>query len=379
MVPTTSLRLLLTVGLVMAFSREVQSQGTLGTGTTGYPVAGAVLRDGGTPLPFARVTLMREGAADSVLREVVASADGRFVLRDISAGTYRVIARQIGFRPAEAAVIIADGAPAVLTLQMERLAIALPEVIVEASELSCADSAMRAGRDDPRLEVLRGLLVENSARISAFVRSYPIEVQMRSRMTTFGAAGEALLVKEDSLSVVGKPGDDYRPGDVLQPRREGRRLLGYRINIPNMGAIGSPGFQRSHCFAFGGGEMIDGRPTLRLLVAPDGPALRVTDVAGAFYLDAQSGILRRSELSLTNIPRESLGQVTLETEFAEPFPGFALRRIATYTQQLLPGSRLNGMPVVRDVEVVETSGFRFVNARPDGAPPSVRFPTAATP
>jgi hypothetical protein len=381
MVPTIRVSAVLAAALVLVtgpalLRGQVGSAGSAG----GQQVSGSVVREGDAPLAFARVTLIREGAADSVRSDVLASADGRFVLRDVAPGAYRLVVRQIGFRPVDAPLVVGNAAPAAIALRMERLAIALPEFVVAASALSCTDAAMLSGRDDPRLEVLRVLLVENSASINALLRAYPIEVQVRRRTTTYDTTGAQALVATDSAAIVASPGGDYQPGTVLQPRREGRRLAGYRVNIPAMGAIGSAAFQRTHCFAFGGEDVVDGRRTLRLLVAPDGPALRVPDVAGTFHVDAETGILRRSELTLTNVPREaSLGQVTLTTVFAEPIPGMALRVHTTNEQQLLPGSRLNGVPVAREVEVVETSGFRFVNVRPDGAPAYVRFPSAAAP
>lgn len=354
----------------------VALRGAAAQDAAGISLLGRVLREEDRPVPFARVTLTSLASGDAASREVLAGSDGRFVLRDVPEGAYRVVARQLGFRPQEAQVTVGGDASAPLTLRLERLAIALPAIVVAAGAQSCEEPAMQAGRDDPRLEALRALLAENGARIRA-LSAYPVESRFASRETFFLADGGVRAVQHDTVTaaiVSGAP--EYRPGTVIRRGRAGSDESPYMIAVPGANALGSESFQRNHCFAFGGEEVVAGRRALRLLVAPALEALRTTDVAGTYFLDAESGVLLRSELTLTRLPRNaSFTNVTLVTEYAEPIPGLALRWRVTNLQEYRPRRRATSESIVRAEQLLETLEFRFVGARPDGFPQRVEFPS----
>src|SRR4051812_22778854 len=68
-------------------------------------VSGIVRRaDTGNPIPDAQVALMKnsETSADAMMHGAVTNANGRFIIKDVAAGDYQVIAQAEGhFKPAD--------------------------------------------------------------------------------------------------------------------------------------------------------------------------------------------------------------------------------------------------------------------------------------
>jgi hypothetical protein len=104
--------------------------------TTGQVVGRVVALPDSTRLVGAAVFAVRN-ASDTVTRVRTDSA-GAFVMIGLRPGTYRVIARQLGFRPAELrGVTVRSGATARVVLALEPAAVGLPAipVVVEARPL----------------------------------------------------------------------------------------------------------------------------------------------------------------------------------------------------------------------------------------------------
>ena len=83
-----------------------------------------VLNGDGQPLPYTTVSLLSQGI------QRLTSDSGTFVLIDLPPGEVRLRFKRIGFRPKDTVVVLAPGATARIRIEMARLAIRLPEVVV---------------------------------------------------------------------------------------------------------------------------------------------------------------------------------------------------------------------------------------------------------
>jgi hypothetical protein len=87
--------------------------------------------DTDAPVAGARVHLVSE-AGDTVRREV-SERDGRFLLRTVPAGRYRLVAARIGYGGAAAELELAEGEDLSVTLRMGTRAVAVAPVTVRAT------------------------------------------------------------------------------------------------------------------------------------------------------------------------------------------------------------------------------------------------------
>jgi TonB dependent receptor/Carboxypeptidase regulatory-like domain/TonB-dependent Receptor Plug Domain len=88
-----------------------------GAGATERTIAGRVQDALGRPL--AGVELELQSAAGKAISRSISGATGAFVFRRVVAGTYAIVARRTGFKPATAIVTIAVGNAAVVKISME--------------------------------------------------------------------------------------------------------------------------------------------------------------------------------------------------------------------------------------------------------------------
>ncbi|HZB28346.1 MAG TPA: TonB-dependent receptor, partial [Gemmatimonadales bacterium] len=93
-------------------------------------VTGTVRRAGeGSPLPSVSVTIQ---AGPSTLTTVT-SPDGRYTLRRVPEGSQTVVFRWLGYRPTESSVTVEPGATITVDAELEPVAIALTELVVEGA------------------------------------------------------------------------------------------------------------------------------------------------------------------------------------------------------------------------------------------------------
>src|SRR3954469_7072166 len=83
-----------------------------------------VLQGDGQPLPYTTVALLSQGT------QRLTSDSGTFVLVDMPPGEVRLRFKRIGFVPKDTVVVLAPGATVGIRVEMTRLAIDLPAVVV---------------------------------------------------------------------------------------------------------------------------------------------------------------------------------------------------------------------------------------------------------
>jgi hypothetical protein len=152
--------------------------------------------------------------------------------------------------------------------------------------------------------------------------------------------------------------------------------------IPTIIDLADDAFARTHCFAYGGRETVDGETWLRLDVrAAD--RLGSPDVHGSFLLDSATSQLRSMRLELSRpdrLPRQlgTVHSVRAVTRFLEIAPGLSIiESMCSITTAERPPSRFtrNASQATRASvgELQQLLTYRFRSA-PEGVAEARDFP-----
>ena len=260
--------------------------------------------DGGAPIPFALVRLLRADSQPAA--QGITTADGRCRFGDVAAGSYRVLLLRIGYRPVLSdPVQVAAGATAQLPMSVASQPIALPAVTVTAEP--CVTREALAGH--PQLVTLW-----QQARDGAAIR-------------------EGLMARFRYRSVVREEGVELRPDGpspvhvmdrplVSDPRwavRNAARIRAQRLSrgyygpndgwgLPNELDVLHDDFLSAHCFE-PTAERGEGEIGLRF--RPLRSRRDFLDVRGTIWLDSATYLTRRLDLEYVD-GEESRGTVRVD-------------------------------------------------------------------
>ena len=95
---------------------------------------------------------------------------GAFRFAGVRAGSYRLIARQVGFRPFDTTVVKIEGAPLVVWISMEPLVIELAAITVGAVPRECATPGPPDSAVAPELAAVFDQLRQNAERYAFLSR-----------------------------------------------------------------------------------------------------------------------------------------------------------------------------------------------------------------
>lgn len=231
------------------------------------------------PVPFVLVSL------DDPRLEFFSGEQGRFSLPALSKGRHRLLLRQLGYQPLEVQLLVGDGAPVPLNLEMQPRALVLPTLV--------ATSCVAADLLEPDVRAVLDAAADNARRLDLMQRKYPYIGRYREVRETYGQDGTLLgrTARQEDLKFWERP--TYRPGKAMIEGWAGVPDVAYFSAT----ALLADSFRKTHCFRFGGIDSSDQsarRITLEFepLVSLKGP-----DWAGKLTLDHQ-GILLSSEAEL---------------------------------------------------------------------------------
>jgi hypothetical protein len=250
-----------------------------------------------TQAPIAGAIVSVIAAGDTTIAARFTNDSGIVALRPFIPGSYRIVARRVGYRPAQSSVIVfADRITRIELTLATSAPFSLNTVVVSGSSacgsydddrsvVSALWEQIRAALEANRLAESEGLVrmeiekYERDLDRSLSERSKRVETREEGTRQPFSALPAAQLeasgyVKSEGVSTV------YFAPDA-------RTLL-------------SEEFAHSHCFSVEPGER-KANHLIRLKFAPKGDVVR-PDIAGVLWLDTESSGLDHLSYSYVNVP-----------------------------------------------------------------------------
>lgn len=265
------------------------------------------------PIAHARIEIPGLG------RELFTGPGGRFAVRAVPPGTYRVLARFVGHSPEEVTVRVEAGAdPAPLRIELRRIPVMLTEVRVQSLR-DCRNPGLGERDASSQLAILLGEMSENARRFRLLASQFPFTYSMERSVVALSARGDQHATV-DTARFEGDDGWRYRPGTLLMPQER-------RLRLPDLGHFADSAFIATHCFGYSGADTLDGQPVARIDFLPS-RSIRSVDVRGWIALDPDTYQIRGTVFNITNrgaVARtlEDLEVRTYFTEVAEALPVFS--------------------------------------------------------
>jgi hypothetical protein len=301
----------------------------------GVSIRGTVRSTLGDAIPLAIVAL------GPGYREHFTSESGAFAFNGVSRGTYRLVGRQVGFRPADTLVVVQDSSIDV-TLKLTPLVVQLSEISVTAeatvsvSRAHCTAPGPPDRTRDAALADVYEQLRQNAERYWLLADSYPAQYRMARRLWV-----ENHLANVDTLQLRTDTRWRYAPGHLLVDVQGPRGGSEMQVNLPTLPDLADSAFVRVHCFHLVGLDTLDGRRWVRMdfrawdrLVEPD--------VDGSAYLDPNNYLIHHATVRLTHPDRAlpGLAAFTARVAYREIAPSLLIVDRISAEQSSYLGSRL---------------------------------------
>jgi len=227
--------------------------------------------------------------------------------------------RQLGFKPAERTIerMPDDNAADTLTIGLERVAFALPEVVTrEATRCGGSADTVAGILSVPALEQLR----LGAERYETFRKTFPFRIKQERRTVRLSEDGKQRSVQQITEAVASdRWGEPYVPGEIIR-----REPLGFSIPILFVSTLADSLFWHRHCFTTPGIQTLNGARVVRLEFAP-AFGIDAAEWQGVAFIDSATSILRRVEFNLVGIPdRVSPRRFEGYTTFSSPSPFIAI-------------------------------------------------------
>jgi hypothetical protein len=318
----------------------------------GFLVVKVVANIAFAPLQNAEVT-----DVDTGLRQFTDSS-GVTRVRVPANGRLRLRIRQLGYKPAERSLEKLGNGPAddSLTVALERVVFALPEVVTSETRRCGTADALDGFRTVPALEQLR-IAAE---RYESFRRAYPFHVDVVRRTVTVNIDGKPKSVRENKEGVDSDEwGDRYTPGNVVH-----HEYLGFSVPILFVAALADSSFWTHHCFSVRGiASLADGR-AVRMDFAPAVGSVE-PEWQGTVFIDSATSMLRRIDFSLTGLPQdESPRRFEGYTTFTSPSPYISIPDSTVAVWWRRSPSQTGEWNAPDVVQLIHVVAIRYKKAKP---------------
>jgi carboxypeptidase family protein len=291
-----------------------------------------VLQGDGQPLPY--TTVISQGT------QRLTSDSGTFVLIDLPPGEVRLRFKRIGFAPKDTLVVLAPGATLRIQVEMTRLAISLPAVVVSGR---CTNEAPL----EPRSAVLAELfdqVNQNAERMTLLATAKPFVMRAASVGGFRNPDRPFVPIRVDTLERGPLPVVRYEPKRVAR-RGTGSYAGSWLIHMPELPDFADTAFTNNHCFRYAGQTRFETDSVIAVEFEPVPWLDKEVDIKGTIYLRVDGYQLVALMARTNRMPSDS-------------------RHIANYTHQTRFKEVVPGIPVMFEWEL--RNAFR------DGSPPFVQ-------
>lgn len=281
---------------------------------------------------------------------------GAFAFTDVAPGTYRLVARQVGFKPLDTTVVAPRDSTIVLTL--EHLVIRLSAINVGGGRWRCTDPGEPDPAVAPELAAVFAQLRENAERYWMFADSYPAVYQMERRFGDPDGRGGVVTSRADTVAIRTDTRWHYAPGRLLARLRAPRGGMDLHVNLPTLPDFADPVFLQNHCFSLAGLDTLEGGSYVRLDFRA-AERIKAPDAEGSAFLDPWTYLIRFATVRLTHPERIGLAKLEASMWFREIVPSLVL---PARIWKLEAGYK--GLVLVEHAEDQRTVGLSFLRPLP---------------
>ncbi len=270
-----------------------------------------VLEGGGQPLPYTTVTLLSQGT------QRLTSESGTFALADLPPGELRLRFKRIGFAPKDTVVVLAPGATTQIRVQMVRLAIRLPEVVV----LPCRNETPFEPRS-PVLAELFDQVNQAAERMRLLAAAKPFVMRTASVGGIRDPRKPFVPIRVDTLERGPLPVVRYEPKRVARPGT-GAFAGSWQIHMPELPDFADTAFTNNHCLHYAGQTRFDADSVIAVEFEPVPWLEKEVDIKGTIYLRVTDYQLVALDARINRMPSsaQNLADYTHQTRFKEVVPG----------------------------------------------------------
>jgi hypothetical protein len=283
-------------------------------------VGRVVVRESGEPVGYAAISVLPHGD------ERLAGAGGAFVLRDLPPGEVRLRFRHIGFAPTDTALVVGANDTAQVRIEMTRLALVLPTVVVDGT---CTDRTPFEERPAV-LTALFDQVTQNAERLRLLARERPFAIEVTN---TRGVQGRKPPPWTDTIVRGPLPSEPYAPRRILRSF-QGRKAGG--VMLPELPDIADTAFTNNHCFWYAGQERFGSDSVVRVDFEPVPWLAREVDFEGSIFVRVDGYQLVGMVTRLNRMPKE----------WSKNFQGYGTR--ARFEELV------SGVPVLAEFELTNT-------------------------
>ena len=293
---------------------------------------------------------------------------GSFVFPNLAAGSYRLRARQVGYKPFDTTVVVSGDSAVDVPVALEHLVIQLEEIRVVA-RVNKGGRCLAPGPPDPAVEPDAAAVFEqlrqNAERYWLLADSYPAMYRMERKFghPDYYERGMAVS-RTDTVELRTDARWSYAPGRVLTNVLAPRGGFELQVNLPGLPDFADSTFLLNHCFRLAGVQKVEGTVYVRLdFQAAD--SIAEPDADGSALLDPGSYLIRFVRMRLTRPERAASDLESLEATvaFREVVPSLVLPdRISSVQGNYVRRT------VVQSLEEQRTVGFSFLRALPTRRP-----------
>jgi hypothetical protein len=245
---------------------------------------------------------------------------GHLTIRRLPAGSYTIVAREIGFAPKDTVLALQSGDHQSVTIALRRVAIRLARVTVrEQRSHDCTGTGIPEYSSDSDVNEVFHQLKGNIDRVRLLNDQYPLLYSLdRVRLSRRPGSFDRVIQHDTTVFDDRRP--PYAPGQVIysdMDHGEKKRM----VRLITFADLGDSAFLSNHCFAYGGLPFVDRKRMIRIDFTP-AKWLRAPDVEGSIFLDADRYVVRRAEFHLSHPERADppIGAFGVTTTFREVAP-----------------------------------------------------------
>ena len=279
---------------------------------TATVMGNVVLKEGGQPLGFTTVSVPSQGM------HLLTNETGRFVLLHLPPGEVRIRLKRIGFAPRDTVFTLAANDTARLTVEMTRLVIQLPTMLVSGT---CTDRTPSEAQPAVLAELF-DQVNQNAERARLLAAQKPFLLHVY-RMQAVRSRGRIVPTRVDTIvqTPLARP---YVPTQVIR-RGDGVDAGDWVFSLPDLANFADTAFVNNHCFRYAGQGRWESDSVIMVDYEPVPWLDKEVDIKGTLYLRARDYQLVGTTTTLNRIPpqfwRSGLEDVTVRARFGEIIGG----------------------------------------------------------